>query len=236
MEVDGCPFPDDLAYDVDNDTWLRYGEPGAPITLGLTSLISSFAGRFTAVSFRPAQGTVAAGRSVATVESLRYTGAVRLAFPAQVVDRNTELLAHPRRINDDPYGAGWLVRLRPAGPATAAILPAPQARARLAERRASLAVRCWPAVPDTTMVEVGVECQAILARLDEEIARREPSEVILLVTDDPTSPIEMQRWLDRTGHALLVQRREEALYQFLLRKEPRPRPKPIRGSELPAPD
>lgn len=225
MDVQGCPFPDELLYDVEEDTWLRPGSGGEPARVGLTSLISSFAGRFTRLEFRPLGGLIDAGRSLATVESLRYIGAVRLPVRARLVSTNDALIARPRLLNDDPYGEGWVAKVQPEGAPGLPLRTASEARALLAERRERLAVHCLPAIPDATMVEVGVECQTILARLDEEISRREPSEVVLLVTDDPTSPVEMQRWLDRRGHAMVHQRREGTLYHFLVRKEAQPRPR-----------
>ena len=64
---------------------------------------------------------------------------------------------------------------------------------RLKERIRAQRIRCWPATTDLEMYEIGIECSAILTKLNEEIAQRSPGEAILLVTDDPTSPIEMVR-------------------------------------------
>ncbi len=75
------------------------------------------------------------------------------------------------------------------------------------------------------MFEIGIECSAILTMLNEELTRWPAGSAVLLVTDDPTSPIEMERWSDQTGHALLARRREGNLHQFLVRKEAHPVPK-----------
>ena len=226
MDVDGCPVPDDRRYDLEHDVWYR-AEPSGDATVGITSLLASFAGRFQALSFRDVDGVLDRGRSVATVESIRLTGAVRLPVRGRVVARNPELPGRPRLLNDAPYDRGWVVRIVPDDPDEAArTLPtAEAARAALAERIRELHVRCFPATPDAELYEIGAECSAILARLDEEVARRAPEEVVLLVTDDPTSPIELVRWSDRTGHAVLHHRAEGNLHQFLIRREADPRPR-----------
>jgi glycine cleavage system H protein len=227
LNVDGCDLPDDRSYDFENDVWLRLEGDGPVATLGLTSLLASFAGRFTTVTFRPLEGSVAAGRSVATVESLRYTGAVRLPLPATILVRNREVERRPRLLNDRPYDEGWIVRVQLADPAEVPrrLESASAVEARVRERIAERRIRCYPASPDAELYEVGVECSAVLVRLDEEVARRQPGEVVLLVTDDPTSPIEMVRWSDRSGHSVIAHRREETFHHFLIRREADPRPR-----------
>ncbi len=227
MDVDGCPLPEDRRYATADDVWYREENDGASATVGLTSLLASFAGRFHAVTFRPVEGLIDAGRSVATVESVRFTGAVRLPVRGRIVGRNRAISDRPKLLNDDPYGAGWVVRIEPEDPADARrTLPtAAAAREAFAARRAELGVRCRPAVPDEELIEVGAECAAILVRLGEAIDRRAPGEVVLLVTDDPTSPIEMVRWSDRTGHAVVHQARNQDLFEFLVRREADPHPR-----------
>jgi TusA-related sulfurtransferase len=60
-------------------------------------------------------------------------------------------------------------------------------------------------------------------------------EVVLLVVDDPTAPIEMTRWSDRTGYPILEARRADGLLHFLVRKvaDPRPRGRE-RGGGIPS--
>ncbi len=54
------------------------------------------------------------GRSFATVESAKWVGAVRAAFDGTVVSVNEALVAHPMIANDDCYGSGWMMLVRPA--------------------------------------------------------------------------------------------------------------------------
>jgi glycine cleavage system H lipoate-binding protein/TusA-related sulfurtransferase len=227
MEVEGCVLPEDRLYDLENSVWLQEA-PGGEVTLGLMATLAAFAGKFVGVTYRPIEGPIEAGRSVATVESIRYTGAVRLPVRATVVARNPEIGTRPKLLNDSPYDRGWIARLQPEavdawrGPplATAAAI-VERLRSRIREER----IRCFPAFPDVELIEIGTECSATLAQLDDLLGQRQPEEIVLLVTDDPTSPIELVRWSDRTGHSVLGHRTEGSLHQFTIRKEPDPQPR-----------
>jgi glycine cleavage system H protein len=227
MDVSGCPLPEDRLYDLENDVWWA-DEPGSGTArIGILGTLGAFAGPFRTLTFRPVEGAVGRGRSVATVESTRFTGAVRVPVDVFLVERNDAVVRRPRLLNDAPYSDGWVVRVR----ATRAEDPgrflqsAASIASRLEERIRAQRIRCWPATPDLELNEVGLECSAILAHLREEMEPRPAGDAILLVTDDPTSPIEMVRWTDQTGHSLLASRREGSLFQFLVRKEANPRPR-----------
>ncbi len=227
MDVEGCPLPEDRRYDLEHDVWLKADPDTGLYELGLLKSLSAFAGRITALTYRPVSGPLARGRSVATVESVRYTGAVRLPVEAEVRERNLALPLHPKRLNDDPYGTGWVARVRVVDIEEVPrwTREAEEVREALAARIRELRIRCYAAFPDAELYEVGAECAAVLARVDEALAQISPTEVLLLVTDDPTSPIELVRWSDRTGHTILGHDREGSLHRFLLRREADPRPR-----------
>jgi glycine cleavage system H protein len=225
VDVDGCPLPDDRRYDLDSDVWALADEAGGTLTVGVMAPLASFAGKFLAVTFRELEGPQPAARSVATIESVRYTGAVRLPVPATVVERNLGLRMRPKLLNDAPYGDGWVVRVRPTDPRSLDGLPTAAAIApALARKIREMRIHCLPAAPDVEMFEIGAECQAILVRLDEEIAKLGVDDVVHLVTDDPTSPLEMVRWSDRTGYPVLHQWAEANLRHFLVRRVAAPKP------------
>jgi glycine cleavage system H protein len=227
MEVGGCPLPEDRLYDLENDVWWAEDPEDGTARVGLMGTLSAFAGRFHSLTFRPVEGPVARGRSVATVESTRFTGAVRVPLDVVLVGRNEAVARRPRLLNDAPYGDGWVVRVRAARPEDPKRIleTAPAIASRVEERIRAQRIHCWPATPDSELSEIGIECATVLARLSDEVAVRAAGEAVLLVTDDPTSPIEMARWSDRTGHSLLAQRREGTLFQFLVRKEAEPKPR-----------
>jgi len=227
MELGGCSLPEDRLYDLENDVWWAPESEGGVARVGVLSTLSAFAGPFRSFAFRPVEGAVGRGRSVATVESYRYTGAVRMPVDVVLVERNEELVHRPRLLNDAPYADGWVVRVRAARPEDPVQLleSAGAIARRLEERIRTQRIRCWPVTPDLELYEIGIECSAVLTKLNEELAARPPGESILLVTDDPTSPIEMVRWSDQTGHPVLAHRAEGTLHQFLVRKEAAPKPR-----------
>ncbi|MFZ0829919.1 MAG: sulfurtransferase TusA family protein [Thermoplasmata archaeon] len=227
MEILGCPVPDDCWVDIENDIWCRAEPDGVTFAIGVLASQAAFAGRYTSVRFREVEGIIAPGRSLATLESVRSTVPFRIPVTARVVARNDALAQRPKLLNDSPYERGWVARIVPSDPTEPGrLLARPSAvreilEARIQERR----IHCYPAAPDVEMYEMGSECSATLAKLDEELTHRPAEDIVLLVTDDPTSPIELVRWSDRTGHSVLHHRIEGNLHHFLIRKEAAPVPR-----------
>ena len=110
--VRGCNLPDDLLYDVDNNIWYRDNGDGT-VTLGMTAVAAAMAGQLVAFTPRRAGRSVQEGKSFATIESGKWVGPAKVAFDAEVVETNDAVAANPTLANRDPYGAGWLVKLRP---------------------------------------------------------------------------------------------------------------------------
>lgn len=111
--VRGCEMPDDLLYDVDNNIWYRENSDGT-VTLGMTMVAAAMAGQMVAFTAKKPGKTVNAGKSCATVESGKWVGPAKIAFDAEVLDVNEDLTANPKIANGDPYGAGWMVRVKPS--------------------------------------------------------------------------------------------------------------------------
>jgi glycine cleavage system H protein len=111
--VRGCNLPDDLLYDVDNHIW--YQElPDGTVKLGMTAVATAMAGQLVAYTPKKVGRSVDSGKSCATVESGKWVGPAKSAVAGTVAAVNEELAAKPALANDDPYGAGWLVVLKPA--------------------------------------------------------------------------------------------------------------------------
>jgi glycine cleavage system H protein len=111
--VRGCDLPDDLFYDVGNNIWYRDNSDGT-VTLGMTAVAAAMAGQLVAFTPRKVGRGVQAGKSCATIESGKWVGPAKVAFDAEVTATNDAVVANPKLANEDPYGAGWLVNLRPA--------------------------------------------------------------------------------------------------------------------------
>jgi glycine cleavage system H protein len=110
--VKGCNLPDDLLYDVENQIWFKELGDGT-VRLGMTSVATAMAGRLVAFTPKGVGKEVKAGKSCATVESGKWVGPAKTAAGGAVVAVNEAVVATPSLVNDDPYGNGWLIVLKP---------------------------------------------------------------------------------------------------------------------------
>lgn len=112
--VRGCNLPDDLLYDVDNNLWYR-PEADGTYTVGMTMIATGMAGQLVAFTAKKAGKEIGAGKSCATIESGKWVGPAKLGFDAEITAVNDTLTATPSLANSDPYGAGWMVKVKPTG-------------------------------------------------------------------------------------------------------------------------
>jgi glycine cleavage system H protein len=112
-QVRGCDLPDELLYDVENNMWYRENDDGT-VTVGMTAVAAAMAGQLVAFTPKKVGRSVAAGKSCATVESGKWVGPAKLAFDAEVAEVNGALEGDPKLANNDTYGAGWMLKVKPA--------------------------------------------------------------------------------------------------------------------------
>ena len=107
-------YPEDLLYHPEHD-WARV--EGDLATLGVTWFAQDALGEV--VFFDPPEvgSSVTAGESYAEVESVKAVSDVIAPLSGEIVEVNTALADSPDTINDDPYGEGWLVKVRLSDPA-----------------------------------------------------------------------------------------------------------------------
>lgn len=219
MEIDHCVFPDDLLYDVENNIWLRINNDDS-VTVGVTSVLSSLAGRLIRANLKPCNVVVEKGQSLGTLESERFVGPVPSPISGTIIETNSQIPIVPRTINDSPYERGWIARLRPSNLTTEAgqMRKPDSSKMLLAQKIAQLHVRCFKAFPDREMYEIGTECSAVLVHLNDQLRSMTMGEVMHLVSDDPTAYVEMVAWTDRSGQKLVDWRKEAKLFHFIVRK------------------
>ena len=112
--------PEDLRYTNEHE-WARTEADGT-VQVGITDYAQDALGDVVFVSM-PAVGTQVAPHDVlGEVESTKSVSEIYAPFAGEVVGRNDELADHPELLNGDPYGAGWIVSLRPADSASASAL------------------------------------------------------------------------------------------------------------------
>ncbi len=110
--VKGCNLPDQLLYDVDNHIWFEE-QPDGNVKLGMTLVATAMAGQLVAFTPKKVGRQVDAGKSCATVESGKWVGPAKSAAAGAVVEINENLVASPQIANQDPYGSGWFIILKP---------------------------------------------------------------------------------------------------------------------------
>ena len=137
-DVRGCHLPDDLLYDVPNHIWFRETGDGN-VKLGMTTVATAMAGQLVAYTPKKVGRSVDAGKSCATVESGKWVGPAKSAVGGTVAQVNDELAAKPSLANEDPYGKGWLVILKPAdwGAVKATLTPGAQVAAKYEAKMAA---------------------------------------------------------------------------------------------------
>src|SRR5262245_52311779 len=111
MMVRGCDFPEDRCYHPDYNVWARR-EPGGEVLIGATSFGVALAVDFIAFMPKPPGTTVDAGRAVGLLELAKTIVSVRTPVKGTIIGANEAAVADPAIIRDDPYGAGWLIRLK----------------------------------------------------------------------------------------------------------------------------
>ena len=90
--------------------WVRVD--GTEAVLGLSDYLQDQMGEITTLEL-PDQGDVLhATRRMGNVESEEASSPIEAPLTGEVVEVNSEVLENPDLVNSDPYGAGWLVRLR----------------------------------------------------------------------------------------------------------------------------
>ena len=102
-------YPDDLRYHAEHD-WARV--EGDVATLGITWYAQDALGEV--VHYEPPEegSSVARDESYGEVESVKAVSEVIAPLSGEVIEVNAKVVAEPETINEDPYGDGWLVRIR----------------------------------------------------------------------------------------------------------------------------
>jgi glycine cleavage system H protein len=109
-------YPDDLRYHAEHD-WVRLD--GDVATLGITWFAQDALGEV--VFFDPPEvgSTVTKDEPYAEVESVKAVSDVIAPVSGEIIEVNTALGDSPEAINEDPYGAGWMVKVRVSDPSEA---------------------------------------------------------------------------------------------------------------------
>jgi len=108
--------PEDLQYNKSHE-WVRIEEDA--VTIGITEHAQDELGDVVFVELPEEGATFDAGDSFGTVESVKAVSDLYAPVGGEVVEVNAALNDSPEKINEDPYGDGWIVKLRTSGDGSA---------------------------------------------------------------------------------------------------------------------
>jgi len=188
--------------------------------VGVTTLLSWSMGSVSTATPKESGTVVSRGEPIGSLEGSRHFDVVRSPVSGRITRTNARLNAEPELVNKEPYGEGWFAEVKVENRDELRLLGTlPDAQPLISQQVRERHVRCFAAFPDYELFDIGVECAAVLVKLNELLANSQAGAVVHVVSDDITAEIEMQRWADQTGNAVLESRKEALFYHFIVKKK-----------------
>ena len=106
-------YPDDLRYHPEHD-WARVEDGEA--TLGITWFAQDALGELVHFEAPDEGATLTKDQAYAEVESVKAVSDVIAPLSGEVLEVNAKVVEAPETVNEDPYGEGWLIRIRLSDP------------------------------------------------------------------------------------------------------------------------
>ena len=94
------------------------------ITIGITDHAQTMLGDLVYVELPEIETNFDVGQECAVVESVKAAADIYCPIPGEVVEINEAVIENPQLVNEDPYGRGWLIRVRPFDKAGEVLLTA----------------------------------------------------------------------------------------------------------------
>ncbi|MFG2073582.1 glycine cleavage system protein GcvH [Nonomuraea maritima] len=107
-------IPDDLSYTKEHE-WVAGLDDGLTVTVGVTAFAADALGDVVYVQLPDVGASVAQGDSVGEVESTKSVNEIYAPVGGEVVEVNQSVVDDPSLVNSDPYGEGWMFRVRMEG-------------------------------------------------------------------------------------------------------------------------
>lgn len=105
-------IPDDLKYTREHE-WLRLSDDGAAM-MGITDFAQESLGDITFVELPEIGSHLSKGEAFGVVESVKAASDLYLPVGGEILAVNGELDEAPELVNSDPYGKGWLIKIKVA--------------------------------------------------------------------------------------------------------------------------
>lgn len=106
-------FPDDLRYTRDHE-WLRVEGDATTVVVGITDFAQSELGDVVFVDLEPVGTEIEKDAPFGNVEAVKTVSELFMPVSGRIVAHNEELERTPERVNEDPYGKGWMIRIEMA--------------------------------------------------------------------------------------------------------------------------
>jgi len=106
-------IPEDLRYSSDHE-WIRV--EGGKVRIGITDYAQDALGDVVFVDLPEVGATVEAATSISEVESTKSVSDIYAPVSGTIAEVNVELSDAPERLNEDPYGEGWICVIEPTDP------------------------------------------------------------------------------------------------------------------------
>lgn len=104
-------YPDSLKY-LDSHEYARV--EGDVVAIGITAFAIDQLGDIVFLELPEVGDSVAKGEKFGTVESVKAVEDLKAPVSGEVIACNSELVDAPEQLGEDPYGDGWLIKVRPA--------------------------------------------------------------------------------------------------------------------------
>lgn len=104
--------PAELRYSK-SDEWVRV--EGDEVVIGITDFAQDQLGDIVYLELPQVGDTITPGASFGAIESVKASSELYAPIGGEIVAVNSDLEGNQEPINQDPYGAGWLIRVRPSG-------------------------------------------------------------------------------------------------------------------------
>ena len=115
-------FPADLKYTKDHE-WLKPAGDGTAL-VGITHYAQDALGDVVFVDLPEAGAAFGEGEEFGTVESVKTVSELNMPSAGEVLEVNATLADHPEAVNEDPYGKGWMVKIKLTGALAGGLLDA----------------------------------------------------------------------------------------------------------------
>jgi glycine cleavage system H protein len=109
-------FPDTLRYTKEHE-WVRLEDDGKTAVIGITDFAQNELGDIVFVELEPVDSEIDRDEAFGSVEAVKAVSELFMPISGTIVAHNEDLEENPELVNDDPYGAGWMIKVEVRNPA-----------------------------------------------------------------------------------------------------------------------